>query len=79
MQHIHVILQMVTSFCDIDWAVLTIYQVLLIKVLQSLLIVFALSHKVKCVVLIIQISCILRDNRDTTHVDGQAKKSALKQ
>ena len=79
MQHVHVVLQMVTSLGNVNWAVLTVQQVLLIKVLQPLLIVFALTHKVKRVVLVVQVCYVLGDHRDATHVDCQPQKSALEQ
>ena len=61
-EHVHVVLQMVAGLGDVDWAVLTIEQVLLIKVLQPLLFVFALTHKMKRVVLVIKIGRILREH-----------------
>lgn len=61
-KHVHVVLQMIAGLRKINWAVLTIQQVLLIKVLQPLLIVFALTHKVKRVVLVVKICRILREH-----------------
>ena len=53
---------MLSCLCNVNRAVLTIQQVLLINILQSLLIIDLLSHEVKSIVLVVEIGCILRNN-----------------
>lgn len=70
-KHVKITLKVLASLRNIDWAVLTVQQILLVYVLEPLLFIDLLSHKMKGVILIVEVSRVLCHDRDTAHVDGQ--------